>query len=63
MRHRLINFPERRLYREGFPHRFAPEVSDGKKPSQSSDFYSFGHMYCLTMKAMKDEGYPREATS
>ena len=25
-----------------------------KNPSQSSDNYSFGHMFCLTMKAMKD---------
>ena len=53
VRHRQMNFNERRLYRERFPH-VAPEVSDGKKPSQSSDIYSFGHMYCLTMKAMKD---------
>ena len=42
MRHKLMNFSERRQYRERFPH-VAPEVSDGKKPTQSSDIYSFGH--------------------
>ena len=47
-----MNVSERRQYREKFPH-VSPEVSDGKQPSQSSDIYSFGHMYCLTMKAMK----------
>lgn len=53
VRHKLMNFSERRQYRERFPH-VVPEVSDGKKPTQSSDIYSFGHMYCRTMKAMKD---------
>ena len=52
-RHRLMNFNERRLYREKFPH-VAPEVSNGDKPTELSDVYSFGHMYCLTMKEMKD---------
>ena len=47
-----MNFSERRQYRERFPH-VAPEVSEGKKPTQSSDLYSFGHLYCLTMRAMK----------
>ena len=52
VRHMPMNFSVRRQYREKFPH-VPPEVSDGKKLTQSSDIYSFGHMYCLTMKAMK----------
>lgn len=43
---------ERRLYRENYPH-VAPEISNGDKPTAASDIYSFGYMYCMTMKKMK----------
>ena len=32
----------------------APELSNGEKPTPSSDIYSFGYMYCVTMKEMKE---------
>lgn len=44
---------ERTQYMERYPH-VAPELSMGVRPSTSSDMYSFGHMFCLTMKEMKE---------
>ena len=43
---------ETNKYRETYPH-VAPELCNGDKPTTASDIYSFGHMYCLTMKEMK----------
>ena len=43
---------ERRLYRENYPH-VAPEICNGDKPTAASDIYSFGYMYCMTMRKMK----------
>ena len=43
---------ERRLYRKNYPH-VAPEISNGDKPTIASDIYSFGYMYCMTMRKMK----------
>ena len=39
---------EKMNYRKQFPH-VAPEVAAGCKPTTSSDVYSFGYIYSLSM--------------
>lgn len=41
----------REIYRKRYPH-IAPEISLGKAPSITSDTYSFGFLFCTTMRVL-----------
>ena len=52
-KHRLMSQSERDEYRERYPH-VAPEISKGWMQSVKSDTYSFGYLYCTTLKEKEE---------
>ncbi|XP_048579025.1 dual specificity protein kinase shkC-like, partial [Nematostella vectensis] len=55
-----MTYSERTLYRRKYPH-IAPEISVGKRQSIASDIFSFGYLYCTSLKVIFEtdsrEGY------
>ena len=46
---------EREHYKQKYPH-MAPEISFGKAQTELTDTYSFGYIYCTTMKSLDHMG-------
>ena len=53
-KHKLMGQSEREEYRQRYPH-LAPEVAKGLKPSVQSDTFSFGYLYCSTLKILGEK--------
>ncbi|XP_031557346.1 probable serine/threonine-protein kinase DDB_G0271402 [Actinia tenebrosa] len=48
---RDMTLAERHQYRQKYPH-IAPEISLGKAQTELTDTYSFGYVFCTTMKSL-----------